>query len=121
MPLVDANGKPLGKALEQAQQAMPQSLGFAILKRVGHALVPMQTPNGDFAIIPNRDLAVQVAGQQADLELRPQPAKDGTRALVAPQQKSSEYFVVNLQLIGKIQAQVKNPEQLLAPGGKHNA
>lgn len=121
MPLIDANGQPLGKGLEQVKKAMPQTLGFAIFKRVGHGLVPMTTPQGDFAIIPDANLAAQVAGQQADAELRPQPAEDGTRALVAPQQKSSEYFVVALQLVGQIQAQIKNSEQLLAPGGKHHA
>ena len=118
MSLTDANGRPIGKTLEAATKAaqaqQPQVMGFAVFKKIPGGLLPLITPKGDFAILMSAQHATQMAQQMAQAELTPN--KD--QKVVAPQMKSSEYYVVALQAVGLIQAKIKNPEQLLAPGGK---
>jgi tRNA1(Val) A37 N6-methylase TrmN6 len=111
MPLTDANGQPIGKSLQQAQAAQPQTMGFAVFKKIPGGLMPLITPKGDFAILMSAQHATQIAQQMAQAELMPN--KD--QKVVTPLMKSSEYFVVALQAIGMVQAKVKNPDQLLAP------
>ncbi len=114
MPLTDANGRPIGKSLKQAQAAQPQTMGFAVFKKIPGGVLPLITPKGDFAILLNAQHATQMAQQMAQAELMPN--KD--QKVVTPLMKSSEYIVVALQAIGMVQATIKNPDQLLAPGGK---
>lgn len=114
MPLIDANGRPLG-LVPQAQQ--PQPIGFAVFRKIpGGLLAPLVTPKGDFAIIPTLEGCKDIAVQLANHELIPN--KD--QKVVTPMLKSSEYILVQLLAVGLVQAQVKNPDQLLAPEGKLN-
>ena len=117
MPLTDANGRPIGNSLKQPQPQPVQCMGFAVFKKTLKGMLPFVTDKGDFAIMMNAEQAVHVANQLAQAELTPN--KD--QKVVTPQMKSSEYYIVALQVIGMAQATIKNPEQLLAPKGKLDA
>jgi hypothetical protein len=120
MSLVDANGRPLGKTLENAQRRaaqQPQFMGCAVFKvDAKNVLIPAVTPKGDFAIFPNPQVAVDAANQFAQQELRP----NAEQKVVTPLMKSSRYVVATMYVVAEIQAQIKDPAQLLAPEGKLN-
>lgn len=114
MPLTDAQGRPIGKS---AQQVAPQLMGLAVFRKApGNVLTPIETKNGMFAIFPNIEMATGVAQQMAQAELLP----DKDKKVVTPMLTSSEYVLVQMFAIGVVQAQIKSPDQLLAPEGKLN-
>lgn len=105
--------RPDGSAVSAKQQET-QLLGYVVMRNEGHAMVPMSNDKGHLAIFQAPQPAVDVANQMAQAELRP----SAEQKIVTPQMKSRQYLVIQCLIVGAVQAQIKNPEQLLAPKGE---
>jgi hypothetical protein len=121
MPILDANGRPAGKAAQPDRNRRygmgGTKLGYVIARRDAKGgLTPLGDEKGNLVLIWDPQMAVTLANQSADAELRPRP----DQKVVVPLQESSVYLVVECHVIAQTQAKLKNPEQLLAPGGKTN-
>lgn len=107
--ILGPNGTPLS-----GQPQHTALLGYIVLRNEGKALVPMTNDAGHMAIFQGPQPAIDVAKQMADAELRPR----ADQKVLAPQMKSRQYLVIQCAIVGQIQAEIKNPEQLLAPADK---
>lgn len=109
MTLISVDGRPLG-----TEQASPQLLGWIVMRQNGTALEPLTNEKGLLAIFNAPQVAIDTAKEIADRELRP----SAEQKVVTPMMKSHRYVVVQCAVVGVIQAEIKNPSQLLAPEGK---
>lgn len=65
---------------------------------------------GALAIFASAQIAVDAAKSVAEGELRP----NGDQKIIAPQMKSHQYLVAAVAVVAQMQAEIKNPDQLLA-------
>lgn len=77
-------------------------------------LAPMGDANGNLMLIWDPQGALKAAQQAADQELRP----TADQKVVKPLQESAVYMILQCNVLGEVQAKLKDPQQLLAPGGK---
>lgn len=115
MAILGPDGLPRQNGVQPVNQ--PTTMGFIILRQEPGKLVPMFDDKGAMAVFASQQAATQTASALADQELRPR----ADQKVVTPAQKSSMYLVAAVQIIGQIQAKLRDPAQILAPQGKTNA